>query len=295
MIGDVAVVYLNGKLVLGTEGSALFIKCVTQLISSGQKKVIADLGNVVQIDSTGVGDLVKSSVWLAHRDGSLRLVCPPGETKTRNALISTHLVQLIPTFDSIDQALRGFATPPLYCLCPICGGRSDPPFFESNTSYWQPQTCSFCDSRFFITTESSGSEVHLQQLKMLLYVGREDEFVEVTGGFPVCLNFVGRLDLFTSGTLERVLNAIPVPRRALIDLGHAIEITDGGLDALLALFKKLGAQDRLVMSLEGQPPDRVQSLCKLSDLLHPTKSAALAKLGPFVKTSPWAVHTEKLG
>ena len=47
-----------------------------EMVNSGEKNVIVDLGRVEFLDSTGLGVLVGAHRRLRARDGSLNLVCP---------------------------------------------------------------------------------------------------------------------------------------------------------------------------------------------------------------------------
>jgi anti-sigma B factor antagonist len=69
---DVAVLALDGRIVLGEETSSLREK-VKSLLGEGKKKVVLDLKNVTLIDSSGLGALVAAHSSAKSDGASLRL------------------------------------------------------------------------------------------------------------------------------------------------------------------------------------------------------------------------------
>ena len=59
VVDGVAVVALEGRIVLGEESNALREK-VKSLLAAGQKKIVLNMDNVTYIDSSGLGTLVAS-------------------------------------------------------------------------------------------------------------------------------------------------------------------------------------------------------------------------------------------
>lgn len=59
-VDDVTVVTLDGRIVLGEESGTLRER-VKSLLAEGKKKLVLDLKNVTQIDSSGLGALVRCS------------------------------------------------------------------------------------------------------------------------------------------------------------------------------------------------------------------------------------------
>jgi anti-anti-sigma factor len=98
-------VNVHGRLTIGdpSEHLSTFVQKLTQ---GGARKVIVDLNDIPQIDSSGISVLVKLSISLARLGGGLHLVCSPG--RVRDALTVTRLVEAIPTFETEDQAKAGF-------------------------------------------------------------------------------------------------------------------------------------------------------------------------------------------
>jgi anti-sigma B factor antagonist len=72
-IGDVAVLDISGRITLG-EGNAMLREIVRELVDKGNKKIILNLGEVQYIDSSGIGELVRTHTTVRNQDGQLRLV-----------------------------------------------------------------------------------------------------------------------------------------------------------------------------------------------------------------------------
>src|SRR5580658_427984 len=72
-IGDVVVLDISGRITLG-EGNVMLREVVRGLIDSGSKKIILNLGEVQYVDSSGVGELVKTHITVRNQGGKLRLV-----------------------------------------------------------------------------------------------------------------------------------------------------------------------------------------------------------------------------
>ena len=72
-IGDVAVLDISGRITLG-EGNVMLREIVRELADKGNKKIVLNLGEVQYIDSSGVGELVKTHTTVRNQGGQLRLV-----------------------------------------------------------------------------------------------------------------------------------------------------------------------------------------------------------------------------
>jgi len=98
-------VIVHGRLTIGDPSEHLST-FVQKLTHGGARKIIVDLNDIPQIDSSGISVLVKLSISLARQGGALHLVCSPG--RVRDALTVTRLVEAIPTFETEDQARANF-------------------------------------------------------------------------------------------------------------------------------------------------------------------------------------------
>jgi anti-sigma B factor antagonist len=71
-IGDVAVIDVSGRITLG-EGNVMLRDIVRELADKGQKRVVLNLGEVQYVDSSGIGELVKTHTTLRNQGGNLKL------------------------------------------------------------------------------------------------------------------------------------------------------------------------------------------------------------------------------
>ena len=96
---------IHGRLTIGDPSEHLSA-FVQDLVAKGARKVIVNLNEIPQIDSSGISALVKLSIALARQGGGLHLVC--GEGRVRDALTVTRLVEAIPTYTTEAAAHAGF-------------------------------------------------------------------------------------------------------------------------------------------------------------------------------------------
>ncbi len=72
-VADVAIVDVSGRITLG-EGSALLRRMVRESLAEGNKKILFNLHEVGYIDSSGLGEIVKSYTTVRSQGGQLKLV-----------------------------------------------------------------------------------------------------------------------------------------------------------------------------------------------------------------------------
>jgi len=71
-VGDIVVVGISGRITHG-EGSAELRDMVRELVETGNKRIILNLSEVNYIDSSGLGELVKSHTTVRTKGGELKL------------------------------------------------------------------------------------------------------------------------------------------------------------------------------------------------------------------------------
>jgi anti-anti-sigma factor len=96
---------VHGRLTIGDPSEHLS-SFMQNLVAKGARRVIVNLNEIPQIDSSGISALVKLSISLARQGGGLHLVC--GEGRVRDALTVTRLVEAIPTYQTETAAQAGF-------------------------------------------------------------------------------------------------------------------------------------------------------------------------------------------
>jgi anti-anti-sigma factor len=103
--GGIHYLQVHGRLTIG-EPSEHLNDFTQNLVQRGARKLIVNLNDIPQIDSSGISALVKLSISLARQGGGLHLVC--GQGRVRDALTVTRLVEAIPTFESEATASATF-------------------------------------------------------------------------------------------------------------------------------------------------------------------------------------------
>ena len=71
-IDDITVLDISGRITLG-EGNGMLRELVRDLADKGSKRIVLNLGDVIYIDSSGVGELVKTHIMIRNKGGELKL------------------------------------------------------------------------------------------------------------------------------------------------------------------------------------------------------------------------------
>ena len=102
---DVTILDLQGKVTIGVDGDLLGVH-LKKLVGEGVRKLLLNLEDVTQLDSSGISAVVGAYVTLSRQGGSLKLLCPGG--RVQDVLEVMRVRDLIPTFDNETQALASF-------------------------------------------------------------------------------------------------------------------------------------------------------------------------------------------
>ena len=103
--GDVTILDLQGKATIGADSDLLRVQ-LKKLVAKGVQKLLINLEDVTQLDSSGISAVVGTYVSLIRQGGSLKLLCPGG--RVRDVLRVIHVADFIPTFEDETQALASF-------------------------------------------------------------------------------------------------------------------------------------------------------------------------------------------
>jgi anti-anti-sigma factor len=106
LVGDVAVLQLNGRLDLGQADEALN-DTIRDLVSRGCLKLVLDLKDVSHLDTTCLGLLIAAYVRLGRQGGGVKLLGTPA--RIREVLTIAKLDQVLITYDSEERAVRSFS------------------------------------------------------------------------------------------------------------------------------------------------------------------------------------------
>ena len=103
--GDVTILDLCGKLTIDG-ASELLTGQLERLVTTGQRKLLLNLAQLTQIDSSGVSVIVAACNRLRRKDGDVKLLNP-----TRHVLevmTALHLLKAIAGFTDESDALASF-------------------------------------------------------------------------------------------------------------------------------------------------------------------------------------------
>jgi anti-anti-sigma factor len=78
-----------------------------ELITSGLRRFLLNLADLTQVDSSGVGTIVKEYRSIRDQGGDLRLLRPSGHAL--EVFRALHLLAIIPSFDEENLALASFS------------------------------------------------------------------------------------------------------------------------------------------------------------------------------------------
>jgi anti-sigma B factor antagonist len=104
--GDVTIFDLRGRATIDGGESELLSKHLQKLVVNGRRKLLLNLVNLTQVDSSGVSIIVGTHVSVTRQGGDLKLLCPRG--RVLEVLTMFHLLEIIPSFEDETEALASF-------------------------------------------------------------------------------------------------------------------------------------------------------------------------------------------
>jgi anti-sigma B factor antagonist len=102
----VTILDLRGRSTIDGGESELLGSRLKELVASGVRKVLLNLVDLTQVDSSGIGVIVGTYVSLKRQRGELKLLCPCG--RVLEVLTLFRLLETIPSFEDEAQALASF-------------------------------------------------------------------------------------------------------------------------------------------------------------------------------------------
>ena len=106
-VGDISILDLRGRSTIGSD-TDLLSKNLQALVADRVRKVLLNLADLTQIDSSAVSILVRTYVSLTRQGGQLKLLRPSGRVLT--VLNMIHLLDIIPSFEDETKALASFGS-----------------------------------------------------------------------------------------------------------------------------------------------------------------------------------------
>jgi anti-sigma B factor antagonist len=102
---DVVIVDLTGIATIGPANDFLDSQ-LRLLIEDGTSKMLVNLTDLTQMDSSCIGSIVRAFTSLKRRGASLKLLRPRGNV--RLVLETVHLLDVIPTIEDETEAIASF-------------------------------------------------------------------------------------------------------------------------------------------------------------------------------------------
>ena len=103
--GDVAILDLRGRATFDG-GSQVLNSRLRELAAGGLRRLLLNLEQLTQIDSSCFSIIVRTRASLRGRGGDLKLLRPSGHVL--ETLRVLHLLEIIPSFEDEAQALASF-------------------------------------------------------------------------------------------------------------------------------------------------------------------------------------------
>jgi anti-sigma B factor antagonist len=104
-VADVVIVDLHGRATIGRDNDLLDNQ-LRHLIGEGNDKILLNLTDVTQMDSSSISSVLRAFKSLERRGASLRLLRPRGNV--RLVLETVHLLDIVPTTEDETQAIDSF-------------------------------------------------------------------------------------------------------------------------------------------------------------------------------------------
>ena len=101
----VTIVDLEGKLTIG-EGDVQLREEIRDLLDDGVKKILVNMQGVKMMDSSGLGELVRTRASANSVDATIKLLHV--EDKVQEVLEMTRLIGVFETFDDEIDAIASF-------------------------------------------------------------------------------------------------------------------------------------------------------------------------------------------
>ncbi len=105
-VNAITILELHGKVTIG-EGSREIREKTRELLDSGNKDILLNLGDVSYVDSSGIGELVSSYTTVTNQGGQFKLLHLT--KKIRELLAITKLLTVFDSYDDEETAVGSFS------------------------------------------------------------------------------------------------------------------------------------------------------------------------------------------
>lgn len=108
-VGGVAVLDVRGKITLG-QGNVMLREHIQGLLDKGNNRILLNLSEVDYVDSSGLGELVRTHATTRSQGGQLKLVNP--SKRVRELLQATNLIAVLDVQPDEAAAVKSFGAAP---------------------------------------------------------------------------------------------------------------------------------------------------------------------------------------
>lgn len=105
-VGDVHVLDISGKITLG-DATKTIRHTISDLLENGGKRIVLNLTGVNYIDSSGVGELVRTYITVTKEGKQLKLLNLT--KKVKELLVITKLLTVFQVYENEQAAVTSFA------------------------------------------------------------------------------------------------------------------------------------------------------------------------------------------
>jgi anti-sigma B factor antagonist len=104
--GNITILDVRGRSTVDSGESELLGSHLQELVADGVRKLLLNLAELIQVDSSGVSIIVETCLSLRRQGGDLRLLCPRG--RVLEVFKVLRLLEAIPSFEDETQAVAAF-------------------------------------------------------------------------------------------------------------------------------------------------------------------------------------------
>ncbi len=104
-VGKIMVIKIQGQAIISQQPERLS-QLVRDRLQAGDRLFVVNLADCTRMDSTALGELVKSQRMIADCEGLIKLAEVP--LSLRGLFIVTNLVEILEIFDKEQQAVNSF-------------------------------------------------------------------------------------------------------------------------------------------------------------------------------------------
>ncbi len=104
-IGNVTILDLKGKILFG-DGIDELRQSINDAIKDNEKQLVLNFAEVPYLDSTGLGEVVRSYTTLKKEGGTVKIANLTN--KVKDLMMVTKLITVFETFENENEAVKSF-------------------------------------------------------------------------------------------------------------------------------------------------------------------------------------------